>query len=400
MNVFLARQPILDEKQHVRAYEIFHRSGFTNYYQAPDPDEASSIVVLDAFQHLGLHSLTAGNPAFINFSSRLLELGVATLFPTQYLVVELLESVEGTKEILDKCWELKRAGYTLALDDFELNKGTEPLLEVAEIVKIDFHKTKLSELLAVLPVLKGRRLTLLAEKVESWEELNQAKDLGFTLFQGYYFSRPEIVTAKRLVPLQLICFELIKTVSEPELDLELISTTISKDLSLTYSLLRLVNSAAFFRRHRIESVKQALVLLGEREIKKWVSLLAMQQMQAKKHDAPVVTSLVRGRFAELLAQHTHLREKSGALFLSGLFSMLDVLLQRPLEQILEEIHAPSEIREMLLYGTGPYADLKGLVWSYEQGNWGDMEVYATRLKLEPETVTQAYLDAVRWCPTG
>lgn len=169
MNVFLARQPILDEKQHVRAYEIFHRSGFTNYYQAPDPDEASSIVVLDAFQHLGLHSLTAGNPAFINFSSRLLELGVATLFPTQYLVVELLESVEGTKEILDKCWELKRAGYTLALDDFELNKGTEPLLEVAEIVKIDFHKTTLSELMAVLPILKRRRLTLLAEKVESWK---------------------------------------------------------------------------------------------------------------------------------------------------------------------------------------------------------------------------------------
>lgn len=398
MNVFLARQPILDVKQRIRAYEILYRSGYTNHYSAADPDEASSVVVLDTFQHLGLDSLTGGNPAFINFSSRLLAMDIATLFPSKYLVIELLESVESSPEVLEKCRELKAAGYTIALDDFVYTASSEPFLEVADIVKVDFQAADCSELADLVAVLQSRGLTMLAEKVENWEELELARDLGFTMFQGYYFSRPEIVTAKRLLPLQLICLELIAAVNRPEMDYKEVTAIISRDLSLTYSLLRLVNSAAFFPRHRIESVQQALVFLGEKEIKKWVSLIAMQQMRTTKLDAPVITSLVRGRFSELLADKTHLREKSGALFLSGLFSMLDVLLQRPMEMILEEVHAPPEVQQLLLEGSGPYEDIGSLVFAYEQGRWGDMEQYATRLRLEPEVVTQAYIEAIRWCP--
>lgn len=400
MNVFLARQPILDLKQRIRAYEIFYRSGYTNHYLAADPDEASSIVVLDTFQHLGLDSLTGGNPAFINFSHRLLEMGIATLFPTKYLVIELLEWLEITPQLLETCRELKANGYTLALDDFVYNSNTEPLLEVADIVKIDFQASDYAGLEELVPVLKERRLTMLAEKVESWEEVKLATDLGFTMFQGYYFSKPEVVTAKRLLPLQMVCFELISEVSEPDLDYGQVASIISRDLSLTYSLLRVVNSAALFRRHRIESVKQALVLLGEHEIRKWVSLIALQHMRTTKLDAPVITSLVRGRFAELLAEQTHLHDRSGALFLSGLFSMLDVLLQRPLDLILKEVHAPPEVQQVLLEGKGPYQDIASLVLAYEQGRWGDMEVYAQRLQLEQEIVTQAYIDAIQWCPRG
>jgi len=396
--VFLARQPILDVKQRIRAYEILYRSGYTNHYLAADPDEASSIVVLDTFQHLGLDSLTGGSPAFINFSSRLLEMDIATLFPARYLVIELLETVDCRPEVLQKCRELKALGYTIALDDFVYSSSSEALLGVADIVKIDFQAADSSQLRWLVPELKARRLTLLAEKVESWEELRLACELGFTMFQGYYFSRPEIVTAKRLLPLQMICLELIRAVNQRPLDFRHVAGIVSRDLSLTYSLLRLVNSAAFSPRHRIESVQQALVFLGETEIKKWVSLLALQHMRTTKLDAPVVTSLVRGRFAELLAEQTHLREKSGALFLSGLFSMLDVLLQRPLDLILEEIGAPPEVRQLLLEGTGPYRDIGSLVLAYEQGRWGDMEEYATRLQLAAETVTQAYIEAIQWCP--
>lgn len=398
MNVFLARQPILDVKHNIRAYEIFYRSGFTNHYTGIDPDQATSKVIINTFQDLGLESLTSGNPAFINFSSTLLEMNIATLFPSKYLVVELLETVVENEYVLEKCKDLKNRGYTLALDDFVYTSQSEPFLDVADIVKIDFITTERRQLEDWLPALKQRNLTLLAEKVETWDELQSAKNLGFTMFQGYYFSRPEIVTVKRLLPLQLTCFELINQVNQNEIDLDLLTATISKDLALTYSLLRLVNSAAFFRRHTIESVKQALVLLGEIEIKKWVTLIALQEMSMTNLGAPVVTSLVRGRFAELLAKKTRFKDKSGTLFLAGLFSMLDALLQRPLQLILEEIKAPIEIQELLLKGRGPYQDVGKLILAYEQGKWEDVELHARKLELESAAVCEAYLEALNWCP--
>lgn len=398
MNVFLARQPILDKNHRIRAYEIFYRSGFTNHYTGTDEDEASSKVIVDTFQNLGLESLTTGKPAFINFSTRLLQKQVATLFPKKQLVIEVLETVGRSDEIVEKCRELKSAGYTIVLDDFVYSKDREVFLDLADIVKVDLMTTDRRRLPELLRLLRERNLTLLAEKVETWEDFQMATELGFTLFQGYYFSRPEIVTAKRLTPMQLNCFELISEANHGELDLDQLSERISGDLSLTYSLIRLANSAAFARRHPVRTVKQALVLLGEREIRKWVTLIALQRMSITQPEAPVTTSLVRGRFAGLLAEKTRWKEQKDTLFLAGLFSLLDVLLQRPLSLILEEVQAPFHVQELLLYGRGHFRDLGGLVLSYEQGRWDDVEIIAKKLEIDVAEVTRSYLDALHWCP--
>ena len=398
MNVFLARQPILDDKHNVLAYEIFYRSGFTNVYTGRDDDEATSKVIIDTFHNLGLDVLTSGKPAFINFSVGLLEQQVATLFPTEKLVVEVLESVRGTEEVLVKCRELKEFGYTLALDDFVYNEDNEPFLDIADIVKVDFLTADNQELEAVVNRLKKRDVLLLAEKVETHEALKLAQDLGFTLFQGYYFSRPEIVTAKALAPLHLVCFELISEAHRDEIDIDRMADIICRDVSLSYSLLRLANSAAFARRNPTKTVKQALVFLGQREIKKWVSLIALQRMSHTRLEAPVVTSLLRGRFAEQLAGHTEYKDVKGTLFLCGMFSLLDVLLQRPLGNVLEEIHAPLAMIDLLVHGKGPYQDFWRLVLAYERGQWDEVEEGARRLGLDVALVTRAYLDALEWCP--
>lgn len=398
MQVFLARQPILDQRQSVLAYEIFYRSGFVNIYTGLDHDQATSKVIVDAFHNLGLDALTAGKPAFINFSTALLERGIATLFPNQQLVIEVLESVRGSKEVLERCRELKEAGYTIALDDFVFNDDSEEFLDLADIVKVDLLVTSGVPLRDMVNRLKKHDVTLLAEKVETHEIFKMAADLGFTMFQGFFFSRPEMVSAKALAPLHLVCLELITEANSDDVEIDRLTEIISRDLSLTYSLLRLANSAAFARRHPTTTVKQALVFLGQREIRKWVTLIALQRLCSTELEAPVITSLVRGRFGELLAEKTSWKESKGTVFLCGLFSLLDVLLQRPLANILEDVHAPRETIELLVHGRGPYKELGGLVLAYEQGRWDKVQTCAQELGLEPETVAQAYLQALEWCP--
>lgn len=398
ISVFLARQPIFSRNQDIFAYEIFYRSGTTNHYISTDPDKASSKVIISSFQFVGLDNLTAGKPAFINFSDNLLKEGVATLFPQEHLVVEILESVEIDEEIFERCRQLKDAGYTIVLDDFVYRHEYLPLLELADIVKVDFLASDRLQLEKDLVHLRNLDIVLLAEKIETWEDFRFAQDLGFELFQGYFFSRPELLTFKELTPLQLNYLTLVETLNKPEFDFDELASIISQDLSFTYSLLRLVNSAAFARRHHISSVKHALVILGEREIRKWITLMAFQRMSVSKPDGAITTSLVRARFLELLAENTEWSNRKGELYLAGLFSMLDVLLQRPLGEILEELQLAPDINEMLLRGTGSCGDLWQFVLAYERGAWDVVEARARGLGLEHGTITEAYVEAIRWAP--
>ncbi len=396
MTVFLARQPILDANLNVFGYELFYRSGFTNHYTGVNADEASTEVIVDTFQSLGLSSLTDGKPAFINFSTALLQREIATLFPAENLVIEILETVVADENTVQNCRRLKEAGYKLALDDFAFQENLMPLLDLADIIKIDLQAVEGNALVKFIQPLKDKRYTLLAEKVETWDQFRLTRDIGFRLFQGYFFSRPEIVTAKKLDPLQISCLRLISKVNEPEFDFDELAEIISRDVSLSYSLIRLVNSAAFAKRETITSIKHALVYLGEREIRKWVSLVALRRISVTKPGIAVVTSMVRARFIELLAARTKWRPYQGLLFLAGLFSLLDVLLQKPMPDILEEIAAPAPMQELLIYGTGPFQDLWEVVLAYEKGRWRGIEDQAAALALAPRVLTEAYLEAVQW----
>lgn len=400
MTVFLARQPILDANLNVYGYELFYRSGFTNHYTGINADEASSEVIMDTFQNLGLSNLTDGKPAFINFSTMLLEKEVATLFPATDLIIEILETVPIKAEIVENCRRLRAQGYTIVLDDFAYQENLLPLLDLAQIIKIDLQALNGSALEDAVKPLRKPKYTLLAEKVETWEEFRLALVSGFHLFQGYFFNKPEIITGKRLNPTQLNCLRLISTLNRPEFDFSELADIISRDLSLSFSLIKLVNSAAFAKRQDISSIRHALVYLGEEEIRKWVSLIALQRLSVVKPEAAFTTSIVRARFLELLAAQTKWRLFKERLFLAGLFSLLDVLLQKPLEEILIEMGASAPMQELLLHGAGPFKDLWGVALAYERGRWHGIEKRALALGLTPQNLSHAYLEAVQWSASG
>ena len=399
MDVFLARQPIFNVDREIVAYEILYRSGSVNSFSGEvQADAASSKVIFNTFQNFGLETITSGYPAFINFSATLIEEEVATLFPKEHLVVELLETVEPTLRIVGKCRELKEAGYHIALDDFVYSPAYEPLLDLASIVKVDFRETNPFEIRKLRARLLTRDCVLLAEKVETWEEFHLATELGFTLFQGYFFEKPEILRTSGLSPLELHYMQLVAQVNQSDLDYFELARTISMDVFLTYNLLKLANSAMFAQRNRVTTVEQALVLLGEREIRKWVTLIALQGMSVKQMDGPVSQSLIRARFAQLLAQKTALSTQHNSLYLTGLFSLLDVMLQRPLATILAEVQAQQETKEALLRQTGPFAEICKAVLAYEKGDWDQMVESADNLRLDGASVAESYVESIRWHP--
>ena len=253
-----------------------------------------------------------------------------------------------------------------ALDDFVYNEDSEPFLDVADIVKIDLLVTDKAEIREVVKRLEGVPSSCWQKR---WRHMKPSGKQRISALRSFKatFQPSEMVTAKALAPLHITCFELIAEANKDELDLDLLTRIISRDVSLSYNLLRLVNSAAFARRHPAKTVKDALVFLGQREIRKWVSLIALQRMCDTDLEAPVITSLARGRFVELVAAKTRFKDVKGMLFLCGLFSLLDVLLQRPLLQILEEVGAPEETVELLVYRRGPFKELGSLMLAYEQG---------------------------------
>jgi|LSQX01.3.fsa_nt_gb EAL and modified HD-GYP domain-containing signal transduction protein len=399
MDVFLARQPIFDLNQEVYAYEVLYRSGISNAFSGEvDDDAASSKVILDTFQNFGLETITSGKPAFINFSSTLIEKDIATLLSPEYLVVEVLERVDPSPKVIKGIRDLRDLGYKIALDDFVYSRPFEPLLDLADIVKVDFQNTSLFEIKKLRARLLTRNAKLLAEKIETWEEFRLAKEQGFILFQGYYFQKPEMLTTTSLTPLEINHLQLVAEVNRDEVDFMEVAKIISTDLAFTYNLLKLINSAAFRSRERINSIQQAVVMLGEKELRKWITLIVLQGMSVSTMSEPVGVSLVRGRFAQLLAQRTRLREHQDALFMTGLFSMLDVLLQRPLETILNDVHAPEEVKDALLHNSGPYKEICSTVMAYEKGDWGKIAHNVETLNLDGSTLADSYMEAIQWYP--
>ncbi|MFA5576559.1 MAG: EAL domain-containing protein [Tissierellaceae bacterium] len=397
MDIFLARQPIFDANEDVFAYEILYRSGMANAFDGTEGDKASSEVIVNTFQTFGIENLSNQKPVFINFTENLIHDEVATLFPNNLLVVELLEDIEPTTEIVEKCRELKKMGYRIALDDFLNLQGYEPLVELADIIKIDFMAMKGWEIKDILQSFSKYNIEYLAEKVETREEFEFAKTLGFKYYQGFFFSKPEIVSSKKLVPIKANYLQLVDIVNEKaNIDFENMTRIISRDLSLTYNLLRLVNSAAFGFRYKINTVRHGLVGLGEREIRKWIHLLVLNDMGTNMPDELTRTSLIRARFLELMAVNTRYKSQSEDLFLIGLFSLLDAILKRPLEGILEEIKATEKVKEVLLRGNNELDTLYHLAIHYEKGQWDEMITLAKKLDIDSNTIVSSYVDALIW----
>lgn len=396
MEIFIARQPIFDKQLNVVAYELLYRSGRVNAALS-DGDSATSSVIINSLVMMGLDSLTDGKRAFINFTRNLLTDETATLFSPETLVVEILETVESDPELLVALNALKAAGYTIALDDYVESYGDEAIVGLADIIKVDFLLGDIQAAARIASRFMGSRVRLLAEKVETREQFDLAVQLGYTYFQGYFFSKPSVMASRDIQSIRFSHVQIMEELGGAEPDFDKIARTIEGDLSLTYKLLKLVNSGAYYSNSRITSIQQALVRMGMKEIRKWTALIMLRDAGANKPEELVRASLIRARALESLAGKVRLSPRKTEFFLMGLFSMIDVIMERPLQGILDELPLDEEIKRALLGESNVLKHGLELLVAYERGEWDTLERLESQWRgMTGEALSDAYYEAIAW----
>lgn len=394
--VYVARQPIFDRKLNLYAYELLFRSGFSEFFDCADGDLASSKTIMNSFLLLGMDSLTGGRTAFINFTRNLLLGEVATIFPREQLAVEILETIEPDDEVIAACRRLKKLGFTIVLDDFIFKPELQRFVDMADIIKLDFRISGVRERQALINSLGHDRIRFLAEKIETRSEFEEAMTMGFSYFQGYFFARPEIVAGKDVPGYKLNYMQILREVHKPDADFGELEEIIKRDVSITYKLLRFINSAAFGFAKKIQSIKQAISLLGLKEFRKWVSLVALSGMGDDKPEELVLTSMSRARFCELIAPRIGMKDRSSDLFLTGMFSMIDAFIDQPMEEILNDLPLSEAIKTALLGGENVYRTALETAISYEKGDWDSLGILKKRLGLGEEEFPHIFQSSIQW----
>lgn len=396
MDIFIARQPIFDKNMKVIAYELLYRSGKVNAALSGG-DSATSSVIINGLLMIGLETLTDKKKAFVNFTRNLLVDETATVFPSDSLVVEVLEDVESDPLLLESLKRLKKAGYTIALDDYVESYVFEDIVALADIIKVDFLLCDMPAISRIAKRFKGSRVRLLAEKVETQEQFDKAAALGYTYFQGYFFAKPNIVASKDMQGIKVSHVRILKELGTPDPDFAKISSAIESDLALTYKLLKLVNSAAYHGTSQITSIQQALVRLGMKEVRKWTSLIMMRDAGENKPEELVRASLVRARAMETLAVKVKLGGRKTEFFLLGIFSMIDVIMDRPLADILEELPLDDEIKKALLGDQNKLRKGLEIIIAYERADWDTLEQLAgIGQGMTDDMLIDSYFDAIKW----
>jgi len=397
MKFHAARQPILDAEQNLFAYELLFRDGITNAFPAIDGDEATSKIIAGTQFDFSLTDLTGNKPAFINFTYETLSKKYPTLVPNTDIVIEILETERPGKKLLHEVKELHAAGYIVALDDYIHESVWRHFFPFIKIIKVDWLVTTQEQIEQIISAIKDfPHIDLLAEKIETHEEFEQAKALGFTYFQGYFFARPQMMEAKSLTPAQFSLAELLYETSKPDLDLPKIISVFELDVNLAYKLLRYSNSAVFRRRTEISTIKQALVTLGKKELQKFLSVLFSAQLSSDKPPELMAMSLTRARFAEGLAIESSKVEESSVAFLTGMLSLIDVILGEDMAEAMEKLPLSPEIKNALVSGEGALAHVLDVARAYEVSNWETVQTELELLAIDQSKVPEIYQEAVKW----
>jgi c-di-GMP-related signal transduction protein len=393
---YLARQPILNRDRELFGYELLFRNGIQNSCEGLDLEMASTSV-LDTSFLIGLEKISSGHPMFFNCPREFLIRDYVSLFPPKSIVVEILETIQPDEEIIEACKRLKERGYRIALDDFVDSAKWAPLVALADIIKVDFRLTSVQEQRAIVSRYAGKKIKMLAEKVETQEEFSAGMEMGYSLFQGYFFCHPEMMTHRALPSFKLIYLELLRAATAPEFDIQALAVKIKYEPSLTIRLLRYLNSAFFGLRGEIHSVQHALSLLGERELRKWIAVVSVGVLADGKPDELMTVPLIRSRFCELLAPLAGIPGDANDLFLMGLLSLMDAILDQPIDSILAELPVRSEIKDALLRQKGLYWQLLEITIAHEQADWQKVSQLVSAIGMNEERVSALYLSAVDWC---
>ncbi|MGL4752126.1 MAG: EAL and HDOD domain-containing protein [Aeromonadaceae bacterium] len=396
MYSFVARQPILDEHQRPVAYELLFRKGLSNSFPDISAEQATTLLIAEQFLSQPIQQLVGEHRCYINFPYSLLLNGLADALPREQVVIEILEDAEPDDKLFSCVKSLKEKGFRLALDDFTLDPRWERFLPYIDVIKFDFRLTSHTDMANYLNSHRHSHLTYLAEKVETQQEFNQARKMGFTLFQGYFFSRPEIVQRKTLSESQMTVMQLLKEVNSPELDYDRLEELLNRDLSLAYKLMRYVNNLRYRAADPITSFRHATVFLGQQEMRRFVSLVSATSGGENKSTELYRMSLIRGRFCELLSLHRHGWTDPAEAFLCGLFSLLEAILDQPFAEILEQIPLSDSIKQALLEKRGELAFYLAFVTDYEELHWDRLKLRASKIQLTEEQAINLFMEASKW----
>ena len=388
---FVARQPVLDRAQKVFGYELLFRNGIEDYFHS-DPDLASRST-LDSSLLFGLSTLCHNSRAFVNCTEQVLVKDLVTLLPPEQTVVEILESVSPDDRVIAACKRLKEAGYLIALDDFGMSDPRTPLCGFADIIKIDVRATRLEERAGMLRRLGSPRCKMLAEKLETPHEFFQARNMGFTYFQGYFFCKPEVVVGREVPASRLRYLRLLEMVSRPEIDLRELEKLLKQEASICYRLLRYLNSPVFGFSLEIKSVRHAMAILGERELRRWIRLVVAVGAAEQGCSELVLMGLTRARFCELLSARL---KSTHDLFLMGLLSIMDAILEVDMMTLLKQVPVDHELKTALLGQTSSLRPLYQLMLAQESGEWDGVSQLAKQLTLPDDEVEDTWWQAMSW----
>lgn len=393
---YVARQPILDLRGRVHGYELLFRSGPEMAFRG-DGDLATR-TMLDNTIIFGLERLTAGLPAFVNCTADALTEQLVDVLPASMTVIEVLENIEPTPDVIAACRQLKTQGFRLALDDFIWRPDLEPLVDLASYIKVDFALTSAFERRQLFQRLEGRSIALIAEKVETQQEYAEACREGFTLFQGYYFCRPVLLKNYAIPANRLFHLQILQKLHTPPVNLHELSSLLKRDTSLTYRLMRLVNSPISAVRQEIRSIESALIAVGEDTFRRIATLAITGEINGNQTPELLRMAFVRGRFCELAAAQRGL--DSTEQYLVGMLSMVPAMLSIAIEEVVPTLPLRTEVRAALT-GT-PSIERCLLDWleANEQGQWQRCDELAAQWKLQPEDLARCYAEALVWAETA
>ena len=390
-DVLVGRQPIYNEKLDVVAYELLFRGAKSqSTADFTDGDRATSQVILNTFLEIGLDNIVGPLPAFINLTRAFLVGRHQLPIQKDRVVLEVLEDIEIDEEVLVALRALADRGYTIALDDFVYEHRYKQLIDIADIVKIDVLALGRETLREHVGFLRHHDVKLLAEKVETQEEFEFCRSLGFDYYQGFFFSKPKTISGQRVPTNRLAVLQVLAMVQAPDADVAKLDREIGKDVSLSYKLLRYVNSSYFQVPTKIDSIHRALILLGIDNIRNWVSLIALSGINDKPNYL-ILDAMVRARMCELLAEAAK-RAHRERYFTVGLFSLLDALLDLPMEDILRSLPLSEEIGLALLKQEGDLGEALCCVLNYEHSDWESLSYD----DLDTHAIKETYLRAIAW----
>ena len=394
MDIFIARQGIYDINDNVIAYELLYRDSLKNNFNPLIEENEATYSVIQNISSFGLDNLTDNKKAFVNFTEELIKENIATLLPNDKVIIEILENVNPTSDIIKSLIKLKDLGYVIALDDIDDFKSILNFIGIVDIVKVDFRLTNREIRKDIEFICKKYNIDLLAEKIETKEELQEAKKLGYKYFQGYYYSKPSIFLGKDLSVKNTSIFMLLAELLKEEFNIDKVESIMKNDIALTYKFLKFINSSYFNFLQEVKSIKQAIVLIGRDELKKWLSIITFVSMSPENNEY-AKNIIIRAKFCEEIAREIKYKEEAYA-FMVGLFSNIHMMIEKDIEYVVKTLPLSIEIKNALLGNENILKNILDITIAYENIDKEEILKLSEKISIDKNKLVELYYKSIEW----